>query len=73
MPNKTVQKVEHYQVNGKYKLQLERSAVKGIDGFKVEVNGDAIEPVKAEAQKLYDYAVSLTKVDAKIGAIPEVK
>ncbi len=68
-----MEEVKHYQVNGKYKLQLERSAVKGVDGFKCEVNGDSLEEVQAEAQKLYDYAIGLTKVDAKIGTIPEVK
>ncbi len=66
-------KVTHTTINGKYRLQLERSAVKGIDGFKVEVNGDDMESVKADSQKLYDYAIGLTKIDAKIGATPEVK
>lgn len=69
-----MEEVKHYQVNGKYKCQIERAAVKGVDGFKVEVNGDDMESLKDEAQKLYDYAIGLTHVDAKIGAVPvEVK
>ncbi len=56
-----VEEVKHYQIGTKYKMQLERSAVKGIDGFKVEANGDELEDVKIEAQKLYVYAIGLTK------------
>lgn len=70
MDNSTV---THITVNGKYRLQLERSAVKGVDGFKVECNGDDMEVVRVDAQKLYDYAIGLTRVEAKVGTIPEVK
>ena len=66
-------KVIHQTINGKYRLQLERSAVKGVDGFKCEVNSDSLEECKSEAQKLYDYAIGLTKPDSKIGETPEVK
>lgn len=65
--------VKHYQVNGKYRLQLERSAVKGVDGFKVEVNSDSIEDAEKEIQKLYDYAIGLTKPGSQIGITPEIK
>mgnify|MGYP001278358225 CR=1 FL=1 len=50
----------HYQVNGKYKIQFERSAVKGVDGFKVEANGDNIESVQNDAEILKGFAESKT-------------
>ena len=59
--------VTHIVQNGKYKVVLERSAVKGVDGFKVEANGDDLHSIEVEAQKLYDYAVVLTRPEAKIG------
>jgi len=50
------EQVEHRTINGKYRVVIERSAVKGIDGFKVEVNSDDIECVKMEADLLYKWA-----------------
>lgn len=58
--------VIHSTENGKYKIQLERSAVKGVDGFKVEANADNIEECKIDAQKLYDYACTITKPEPKL-------
>jgi hypothetical protein len=52
--------VNHYQVNGKYKIQFERSAVKGVNGFKVEANGDNIESVQNDAEILKQFAESKT-------------
>ncbi len=63
-----VQTVIHQTVNGKYRIQLERSAVKGVDGFKVEANGDDIALVKADADLLYAYATQKT---APLPAAPE--
>ena len=48
--------VTHQTINGKYRVVFERSAVKGIDGFKVEANGDNIESVTKDATALYIYA-----------------
>ena len=48
------------QVNGKYRIVFERSAVKGVDGFKVEANSDDIEAVKKDANDLYNYAQKAT-------------
>ena len=62
------QEVRHITINGKYKVQFERSAVKGQDGFKVEANGDDLSTTGDEAHRLYEYAVLLTKP-----IIPEVK
>ena len=52
--------VKHYQVNGKYRIQFERSAVKGQDGFKVEVNSDSLEEAIFEANDLYLRAQTIT-------------
>jgi len=52
--------VTHIQQNGKYRMQIERSATKGIDGFKVEANGDDMAQVKAEALALYEDAKAIT-------------
>ncbi len=61
------QTVTHITVNGKYRIQLERSAVKGVDGFKVEANGDDMTLVKADADNLYAFAM---KVTAPLPAVP---
>lgn len=54
--------VEHYQIGQKYKIVIERAAsTKGIDGFKVEVNGDDFDVVQNQANALYSYAKDLTK------------
>ena len=55
-----MEEVKHYQVNGKYRVVFERSAVKGVDGFKVEANGDDMEAVRKDANDLYDYAQNIT-------------
>ena len=55
-------KVIHQTINGKYRVVFERSAVKGIDGFKVEANGDDIEAVKKDANDLYAYALKETAI-----------
>jgi hypothetical protein len=54
--------VYHQTINGKYRVVFERSAVKGIDGFKVEANGDDIESVRKDANELYNYAQRETTV-----------
>ena len=51
-----------YYVNSKYRVVFERSAVKGIDGFKVEANGDDIEAVRKDADDLYSYAQKETTI-----------
>ena len=55
-----MEEVKHYQVNGKYRVVFERSAVKGIDGFKVEANGDDYPQTMNDAQSLYNEAVRFT-------------
>jgi len=52
-----VEEVNHYQINQRYKVQFERSAVKGVDGFKVEANGDDMDGTMADAVKLYGKAI----------------
>ena len=54
------EEVKHIQVNGKYRMHIERSATKGIDGFKVEVNGDDIATVRAAVEGLYTDAKHIT-------------
>ena len=52
--------VKHYQVNHQYKVQFERSAVKGTDGFKVEANGDDASQTVEQARALYAAAQGIT-------------
>ena len=52
--------VIHTTVNGKYRVVFERSAVKGIDGFKVEANGDDYAQTMNDAQSLYNEANRFT-------------
>lgn len=54
------EEVKHIQVNGKYRMQIERSATKGIDGFKVEANGDDMILVEADAVILYNKVKGMT-------------
>jgi hypothetical protein len=54
------QEVKHYQVNGKYKVQYERSAVKGQDGFRVEANSDNLAEAETDAAILYNYVKNET-------------
>jgi len=55
-----VEQIEHRNIGQKYRVVIERSAVKGIDGFKVEANSDDMDMVKLEAQTLYDHAKIMT-------------
>ena len=54
------QTITHIHENTRYKIVFERAVVKGVDGFKVEANGDDLEQVQLETTKLYDYAKSKT-------------
>ena len=53
-------KVIHQTINGKYRVVFERSAVKGVDGFKVEANGDDYVQTMGDAQSLYNEATRFT-------------
>ncbi len=65
MENFNETKVIHQTINGRYRVVFERSAVKGIDGFKVEANGDDIEIVKKDALDLYGWTQSIAKSEVK--------
>ncbi len=65
--------VKHYQVNGRYKVQFERSAVKGQDGFKVEANGDDFKQTFDEAGELYNHAVNATQINITTSPAPAIK
>ncbi len=55
------QVVTHITQNGKYRIVIERAAsTKGVDGFKVEANGDEIGQVEADANRLYAIAMAAT-------------
>ena len=54
--------INHYQVGQKYRMVIERSAVKGVDGFKVEANGDELSQVELDAKTLYASAKIITEV-----------
>jgi hypothetical protein len=51
-----VQIVEHYQIHQRYKIQFERSAVKGVDGYKIEANADTLDDAMSAASSLKAYA-----------------
>ena len=54
------EEVKHYQVNGKYRMVIEKAAgVKTGDGFKVEANGDDMSEVETNVAALYDRAKNL--------------
>lgn len=51
--------VTHITQNGRYQIEIERAATKGILGYKIKANGDEIlqtikdaEQLKKEAEKL---------------------
>jgi len=56
----TTEEIKHIQVNGRYKVQFERGATKGIDGFRVEANGDNMMDTVTEAERLYAIAQGVT-------------
>ncbi len=53
--------VTHINLNQRYRVVIERAAsTKGIDGFKVEANGDEIDKVLADAEGLYKQVAHVT-------------
>lgn len=42
------EEVKHYQVGTRYRAVIERSATKGILGYKIEANGDDMALVMSE-------------------------
>ncbi len=56
------QVVTHINQNQRYRIVIERAAVKGIDGFKVEANGDDLSMVETDAKRLYQYAIKETEI-----------
>ena len=60
------QEIRHIQENSKYRIVFERGAVKGIDGFKVEANGDDFSDVQEQALVLYKWAKEQTPSEVKI-------
>ena len=53
--------VKHIQVNQRYRMVIERAAsTKGVDGFKIEANGDDLATVEADANLLYEKAKIMT-------------
>ena len=53
--------VNHINIGQKYRIVVERAAVKGVDGFKVEANGDDKQEVESDIQSLYTYIQSIIK------------
>lgn len=52
--------VTHIHQDSKYKVVIERGAVKGVIGYKVEANGDELEGVLLDAQTLKTRAEAMT-------------
>ena len=51
------ERTEVYHMEQRYRVVFEQAAsTKGVTGFKVEVNGDDKEMVKAQAIELLDFA-----------------
>jgi len=65
------EEVKHYQIGQRYKVQYERSAVKGVDGFKVEANGDDLTTTTQDAEELYEKAQFVTRPPVTIPAQAE--
>ncbi len=58
-----MEEVKHYQVNGKYRIVIERAAsTKGVDGFKIEVNNDDLNLALDESNTLYEAMKTRTSV-----------
>ena len=57
------EEVKHINIGQKYRIMIERAAVKGIDGFKVEANGDDMPQAELDAKALYSYAQGITKIE----------
>ena len=55
------QEITHIHLNGRYTVTYERSATKGVDGFKVTANGDDLETVEKDAADLKMVAGEATK------------
>ena len=56
-----MEEVKHINVDQKYRIVIERAAsTKGVDGFKVESNGDDIAQVQMDVKILYDSAKGMT-------------
>ena len=52
--------IEHRNVGQKYRIVIERAAsTKGVDGFKVEANGDDMLEVETDITRLYDSAQAI--------------
>jgi len=58
------QTVTHITQNGRYRVVFERSATKGVIGYKVESNGDDLDKTFEDAVKL--------KLNAELQT-PEIK
>ena len=56
-----VQEIRNVVVDGKYRVQFERSAIKERDGFKVEAFDDCQVVAFAQAEDLYLRAIALTE------------
>jgi hypothetical protein len=56
--------VTHITQNGKYKIQFEQSAVKGVLGFKVEATGDEFNAVCLDATAFLGFAQEKAKIYA---------
>ncbi len=53
--------VNHINVGQKYRFCIERAAsTKGVDGFKVEANGDDMVQLEADIKTLYSDAKDIT-------------
>jgi hypothetical protein len=56
-----MEEIKHYQINGQFRVVFERSAVKGVIGYKVEANGDDITQVMKDAETLKRQAEEATQ------------
>ena len=52
--------VTHINQGQTYRIVVERSAVKGVDGFKVEANGDNLDDVELDVSRMYNFAKNAT-------------
>ena len=62
------QKVIHITLNSLYLIVIERAAssTKGVDGFKVEANGDSLDKVEKDVVRLYRFVLETAHGEVSI-------
>jgi hypothetical protein len=69
-----VQIVEHYQINSRYRIKIERAAsTKGVLGYTIEANGDTMGDVLLNIEYMKNNIEGLTPIAAPATEVKEGK